>query len=412
MQSSSSHDSRRRERVAPNLYRRRTSAGDRFDAAFRDTDGKLRFRVLEAHTQRDAEREARRLLAQRDRGERVTPDAVTFGEFVAREYAPHVDSLADAGRRSARGVNLDKDHLRLYLLPALGEKRLAAISGSDVAAVLRAQRARRLSESTAHHTLTVLGAVYRLARARRIVTGSPLDELDSGERPRRAAKTSGRRLDEPELALLVAHAPEVYRTAIALLAFTGCRISEALALRWSDVDLVDAELTIRGQLTRASRGETARVIGRKGGADPYTAIVFPALATFLTEHLERELAHGRGRDGDFVLSTRTGRPLSQRNVARALAEAATSAALGKVAPHDLRRSFCSLAARRGVDPVQAARMTGHSLDVFTRHYAGDYGKAHRDEARARMLEHGFGGESVSTAVSTEAESHVATPIEQ
>jgi hypothetical protein len=28
-----------------------------------------------------------------------------------------------------------------------------------------------------------------------------------------------------------------------------------------------------------------------------------------------------------------------------------------------------------------------SLDVFTRHYAGDYGKAHRDEARARMLEH-------------------------
>ncbi len=104
-----------------------------------------------------------------------------------------------------------------------------------------------------------------------------------------------------------------------------------------------------------------------------------------------------------MLSTRTGRPLSQRNVARALAEAATAAGLGEVAPHDLRRSFCSLAARRGVDPVQAARMTGHSLDVFTRHYAGDYGKAQRDEARARMLAHGF-GESVSTAVSTEVAS--------
>jgi len=59
--------------------------------------------------------------------------------------------------------------------------------------------------------------------------------------------------------------------------------------------------------------------------------------------------------------------------------------------------------RRGVDPVQAARMTGHSLDVFTRHYAGDYGKAQRDEARARMLAAGV-GESVSTAVSTEAAS--------
>jgi len=61
------------------------------------------------------------------------------------------------------------------------------------------------------------------------------------------------------------------------------------------------------------------------------------------------------------------------------------AVLGKVTPLDLRRSFCSLAARRGVDPVQAARLTGHSLDVFTRVYAGDCGKVQRDEARARIL---------------------------
>jgi HsdM N-terminal domain len=32
-------------------------------------------------------------------------------------------------------------------------------------------------------------------------------------------------------------------------------------------------------------------------------------------------------------------------------------------------------------PGEAARMTGHSLDVWTRHYAGDYGKPQRDEAR-------------------------------
>jgi hypothetical protein len=53
-------------------------------------------------------------------------------------------------------------------------------------------------------------------------------------------------------------------------------------------------------------------------------------------------------------------------------------------------SFASLAARRGVDPVQAARMTGHTLGTRTRFYASDYGKAQRDEARPRMLEAGFG----------------------
>jgi hypothetical protein len=53
-------------------------------------------------------------------------------------------------------------------------------------------------------------------------------------------------------------------------------------------------------------------------------------------------------------------------------------------------SFCSLAGRRRVDPVEAAQLTGHSLNVWTRHYARSFGKAQRDEARARMLEHGSG----------------------
>jgi integrase len=73
-----------------------------------------------------------------------------------------------------------------------------------------------------------------------------------------------------------------------------------------------------------------------------------------------------------------------------LPETARAAGLGHVTPQTLRRSFASLDARRGVDPVAAAKMTGHSLDVWTRHYADDYGKPQRDEARARMLEHGFG----------------------
>jgi integrase len=255
---------------------------------------------------------------------------------------------------------------------------------------LRSRRPRPLSESTLKHSLTVLGAIYRLARARKLVTRSPLDELDPGERPRPRSNTRRRRLDERELDALVRHAVEVYRVAVALIAYTGMRVSEALALTWTDVDFVDLELEVAGQLTRGRVGKPARVVPRKGGADPYAALLFPALERVLIDHLAAAQRAGRGRDGDFVLATRTGRPLSQRNVARAVTDAGAAAELGHVTPHTLRRSFASLAARRGVDPVQATRMTGHSLDVWTRHYAGDYGKPQRDEARARMLEHGFG----------------------
>jgi hypothetical protein len=55
-----------------------------------------------------------------------------------------------------------------------------------------------------------------------------------------------------------------------------------------------------------------------------------------------------------------------------------------VTPHDLRRSFCSLAARRGVDRVAAAELTGQSLAVWATSYARSYGREQRREARERL----------------------------
>jgi hypothetical protein len=42
-------------------------------------------------------------------------------------------------------------------------------------------------------------------------------------------------------------------------------------------------------------------------------------------------------------------------------------------------------------------MTGHSLEVWARDYARSFGKTQRDEARARLLEHGFGADRDETS---------------
>jgi integrase len=140
------------------------------------------------------------------------------------------------------------------------------------------------------------------------------------------------------------------------------------------------------------RGSASDPIDRlKSAAGERVVPVFPAVEKALVAHLEAELAAGRGRDDDPVLCSRAGTPLNHRNLAvRGVEAAATEAGLGKVTPKDLRASFCSLAGRRRVDPVEAAQLTEHSLNVWTHYYARSFGKAQRDEARARMLEHGFG----------------------
>jgi integrase len=393
MQNELSQDSRRRERVAANVYRRRTKAGELvYEAVFRDVDGVQRRKVLDARSERAAIKEARALLAQRDGGERVVAAELTLDELADRDYFPMLRGLAAAGLRSERNVDDDRDRYRLHVQPELGAERLERIEPQDVARVLRAMREHGYAESTIANVLGVIRGLYRHARSRGYVSRSPIDGLDAAELPKPASGPVGRVLDETELAALVRHAPDGYRAGVTLLAYSGLRLSEALGLLWRDVDLVEGELEVRGQLTPTRRERKARRVSRlKSHAGARTVPIFPALERELVGLLARELAAGRGRDDDPVLCSRVGTPLNQRNLAvRGVEAAAAAAGLGKVTPQDLRRSFCSLAGRRRVDPVEAAQLTGHSLAVWTRNYARSFGKAQRDEARARMLEHGFG----------------------
>jgi integrase len=405
MQNQSSQDSRRRERVAENVYRRTTKAGATvYEALFRDVDGSQRRKVLDARSERSAIKEARALLAQRDGGERVVAAGLTVDELAERDYFPMLEALAAAGRRSERNVDDDRDRYRLHVKPRLGRMRLGDVEPrhlSELVAAMRARRPKPYAESTIANVLKIVRAIYRLARSRGYVSRSPVDGLDPAEQPKPRTERGGRRLDEQDLAALVRHAPDGYRAVVTLLAFSGLRVSEALGLRWRHVRLVDGELDVREQLQAGRGGRETKIVERlKSDASYRTVPIFPALEEALAVLLERRLAELRANgggvdprslDGELVFRTRTGRPLSPRNVAqRGVAVAALSAGLGHVTPKLLRSSFCSLAGRRRVDPVEAAQLTGHSLTVWTQNYARSFGKAQRDEARTRMLDHGFG----------------------
>jgi integrase len=120
----------------------------------------------------------------------------------------------------------------------------------------------------------------------------------------------------------------------------------------------------------------------------FVGIVFLSLLT--ASIASRFVKEERSEERDDMMDALRRIEADFRNVARAVEEAAAAAGIDRATPHDLRRSFCSLAGRRGVDPIEAAQITGHSPAVWARFYARSFGKAQRDEARRRMLEHGFG----------------------
>jgi integrase len=131
-------------------------------------------------------------------------------------------------------VKNSRDNFRLYVEPLLGDLLVGEIDGRDVAKLLRDLRDTGLSEYSVKRALTMIRALYRHARFRKIVTRSPIDELDPAELPRPKTPKK-RRIDERSLDALVRHAEEPYRIGVAILAFTGMRLSEALTLRWRDI---------------------------------------------------------------------------------------------------------------------------------------------------------------------------------
>jgi integrase len=375
----------------------RTSTGARtkrgeivYEVQFRDVDGRTRRRRLDARSERAAIKEARAVLASRDGGERIVAANVTVDAFADQEYFPMLEGLVAAGRRAERGRDRYRYDYDRYVQPPLGAMRLGEIEPRHLSELIRTMRLAGYAESTIVNALIPLRGLYRLARSRGLTSRSPFDGLDPAEMPRTTPPRSARVLDENELAALVRHATGGYEPAVTLLAYTGLRISEVLGLCWADVDFVEGELRVHSQLLPARKDRPARLVPLKTKASERDVPLFPAVENALAELLERELAAGRGQEVDLVFATRSGKPLSLRNVARAVEEAAASAGLERATPHDLRRSFCSLAGRRGVDPIEAAQITGHSPAVWARFYARSFGKAEREEARRRMLEHGFG----------------------
>lgn len=283
MQQESSHGAATRKRVAENVYRRRTKRDEVvYELVFRDVDGKQRMRKLAATGERAAIREARAILAGRDNGDRVVAAEITISELAERDYFPMLESLAAVGRRSERGVEDDRDRYRLHVKPRLGDMRLGDVQPRHIGELIAAMRARKpkpYAEATIDNVLAVIRALYRMARSRGYVIRSPIDGLDPAELPKPTVGGAGRVLDELELAALVrgaADLPAAYRAGVTLLAYSGLRLSEALGLRWCDVDLIENEIHVRGQLQPRRGDRDVRWIPRlKSEAGARVVVIFP-----------------------------------------------------------------------------------------------------------------------------------------
>ncbi len=143
------------------------------------------------------------------------------------------------------------------------------------------------------------------------------------------------------------------RAIVALLLFTGLRLSEAAALR-----LVDVRISARKGL----------VVVRSGKGDAYREVELNALVRAMLDEwvAERAKIAPEGETSFFV--SRTGSALSSRSVDLAVRRIAARARL-ELSAHVLRHTFVTGLVRAGNDLVLVAELAGHRRLETTRRYS-------------------------------------------
>ncbi|MDQ0843349.1 site-specific integrase [Streptomyces sp. V1I6] len=309
----------------------------------------------------DAKR--RELLDKVDQGVPVPTRSARLSEWL-----PYWLDNVIRPRRKLSTYDKYEAHVRLYLVPMIGSKRLESLGTADVRRFL-VQLENRTTAATAKESHRVLRTALTAACREELVTRNVASLV---EPPRaKSRELSPWSLDETLDFLAAARKDPLYAAFVLAIAM-GLRRGEIVGLRWVDVDLDKRVLYVRQQ-TQRRRGVLYNddPKGRRRRAVPLPAMCIAPLRWHRMRQTAAKLRAGESWDeGGYVFATRNGRPVEPRNVYRSFTRVAESAGLRVIRLHDARHGCATLLTAAGVAPRVVMEILGHSqisitMDVYT-----------------------------------------------
>ncbi len=361
------------------IYRR---TDGRWTAAitFVDPAGRTQRRVVYGRTQTEVRRKLADARQRLDAGEPVKDATMSVAELIDDWIAK---SLAASDRRQAT-KDLYASIARTHLVPTLGTVRLDKLRPSDVEALIAAKRAQGLAPSTVRTIYTVLRAALDIA----VRDGLVRRNVTLAIRRPAAVRTEAAYLARAQAErLLEAIRGDRLEAFYRLLLATGLRRGEALALRWTDVDLDAATVRVRWTLTRTSRGlelgEPKTEKSRRTVPLPRTAV--DTLRAHRVAQAAERLALGPAwTEHGLVFPSEIGTPLDPRNVSARFQRLTRGAGLEGVSLHTLRHSAASLLLAAGTHTKVVQEHLGHSSYAITADIYSHVAPAQAREAADRL----------------------------
>lgn len=334
----------------PGVYRR----GDRYVVLYRDPYGRQRSRA--ASTLAEARLLKSALAADVARGEYRALSGVTFAEYFPEWIASYAGRTSRGFREQTRQEY--KRDLERHALPFFGPMKLSEVEPRDVKRFIGQLIGLGLTSNSVRRRMAPVRTLFATAVEDGLIRSNPTSRIRIPRSPadRPDDHEPAKALTEHELARLLDEVPPEWRLFVEFLAHTGLRFSEAIGIRWSDIDVEGQRLRVRRRLYHGVDAPKSRY-GRRD---------IPLTPRMLNALQQQRHSNTYGGEDDPVFATRAGTPLDYACVyGRVFKPAARRAGVPWAAFHTLRHTCATMLFRNGLNAKQVQMWLGHHSPAFT-----------------------------------------------
>ena len=294
------------------------------------------------------------------------PTKLPVGAWVEQWLASRRSDLRGTTLASYRGMN------KLYVTPAIGALPLRSVTRARLRALYQqlgesgGRGGRPLSPKTVHNVAVMLVKIFGDAIEDRLLAGpNPAERAHRLPTARHDMKTwTGQ-----QVASFLASTSGDRLSCLWRLAFaTGMRRGELLGLRWSDIYLDGASLSVQQTRVRGADGLTYSAPKTTNGRRRIaldTETIATLRAHRRAQAAERLRAGPIWHDADLVFAREDGSPIDPDVVSQAFDRMTARADLPRIRMHDIRHTHASLLLAAGVHPKVVSERLGHASVTIT-----------------------------------------------
>ncbi len=292
----------------------------------------------------------------------------TFGHYA--KIALKLARIRDSTRKDY------KRDLKKHVLPTLSKRPISEITRLEIKTLLVSKLDKDYSVSSVNSFRAVISLTFNVALDDKAITENPALKLGKLEGKRKSIKTKKKKkiifLDKKQIKTLLdkilEEAPDEYPYTL-LLARTGLRTGEAVALKWTDIDFKKREIHVQRAISKGKLELTKSGEDRKVDMSHQLTATLKSLSV---KKKEEALAKGKKVSEWIFPSPRwPDRPRDphawRRKKFNPILEKTD---IPQIRIHDLRHSYASMLIKNGESLVHVRDQLGHHSIQVTADYYG------------------------------------------